>query len=528
LPEPDAPPPVAVVEAPTTLPDPVAVVEAPAAVEIANPALPVLPVPELTEDALAVAYAATGIWSQPPATPAPAREGRLTAQVPSATDTRVPDQPDPSLRLAETTQTDPAPAEPDAPPPPGVSFRLDARGLVVPTVEGVPTPSGTIVYLGRPDLVPPGRTVAGAAPAEATLPDVAVAPDPAPSASSDVLAAAVAGALADLPFALPGTPDTPPRPRPAGLVAPAPAANAAAAPTEAPVAEAPNPLAGFRPRPRPASEPAVAPDQDAALSPNEADASDPATADIAAVAVAFADPALAGFRPRSRPVTEATGAAAVVVPDAEAAPAPGVTRAPPAADPVLAGFRPRPRAGALPASDDPAEVADTAVVAPLSFPDASRLAVAVTPVPQARPQGFAVRAAAAAAAAAVAAVAPTAVSAPAAVASAPEAEAEADGEADVVASAARAPASGPRLPTRASVADQATIENAIRLNQVNLIGIYGSSADRRALVRLPSGRYVKVEVGDRVDGGRVAAISDRELQLVKNGRNVVLRIAQGG
>jgi hypothetical protein len=207
-----------------------------------------------------------------------------------------------------------------------------------------------------------------------------------------------------------------------------------------------------------------------------------------------------------------------------------VTRAPPAGDPVLAGFRPRPRAGVLPASGESAaaDVVAAAPVAPQSFPDASRLAVAVTPIPQARPQGFAVRAAAAAAAAAVAAIAPAPASAPAAVASAPDAEAEADGEADVVASAAVAPSGGPRLPTRASVAEQATVENAIRLNQVNLIGIYGSSTDRRALVRLPSGRYVKVEVGDRVDGGRVAAISDRELRLVKNGRNVVLRIAQDG
>ncbi len=97
-----------------------------------------------------------------------------------------------------------------------------------------------------------------------------------------------------------------------------------------------------------------------------------------------------------------------------------------------------------------------------------------------------------------------------------------------IAPAAPAPATAePQIPTRASVASQATVENAIRLNRMNLIGIYGSSSDRRALVRLPSGRYVKVQVGDRVDGGRVAAISDRELQLVKGSQNVVLRVGEG-
>ena len=36
-----------------------------------------------------------------------------------------------------------------------------------------------------------------------------------------------------------------------------------------------------------------------------------------------------------------------------------------------------------------------------------------------------------------------------------------------------------------------------------------------------------VEVGDRLDGGRVAAITDSELRYVKGGRNVVLKIPEG-
>ncbi|HHB80162.1 MAG TPA: hypothetical protein ENK83_00205, partial [Aliiroseovarius sp.] len=70
-----------------------------------------------------------------------------------------------------------------------------------------------------------------------------------------------------------------------------------------------------------------------------------------------------------------------------------------------------------------------------------------------------------------------------------------DGSTVVAASAA--PTSSPSIPTRANVATQATVKNALRLNQMNLIGIYGSSSSRRALIRLKTGRYTKVSVGDR-------------------------------
>ncbi|KMW57766.1 Translation initiation factor 2 (IF-2 GTPase) [Candidatus Rhodobacter oscarellae] len=85
----------------------------------------------------------------------------------------------------------------------------------------------------------------------------------------------------------------------------------------------------------------------------------------------------------------------------------------------------------------------------------------------------------------------------------------------------------PRIPSRASVAKAATEKNAINLSKVNLIGVYGSPSDRRALVRLKSGRYVKVVVGDRVDGGRVAAIGQAELRYVKGGRNITLKLPRG-
>lgn len=90
--------------------------------------------------------------------------------------------------------------------------------------------------------------------------------------------------------------------------------------------------------------------------------------------------------------------------------------------------------------------------------------------------------------------------------------------------AAAAVAAGPSIPSNADVSRAATERNAIRLRNVNLIGVNGSASDRRALVRLPSGRFVRVTVGDRLDGGRVAAIGETTLQYVRSGRTVTLEI----
>ena len=71
------------------------------------------------------------------------------------------------------------------------------------------------------------------------------------------------------------------------------------------------------------------------------------------------------------------------------------------------------------------------------------------------------------------------------------------------------------------------MRNAINLRKVNLIGVYGKPSSRRALVRLSNGRYRKVEVGDRIDGGRVSAIGDAELRYQKSGRAIVLKMPRG-
>jgi hypothetical protein len=78
-----------------------------------------------------------------------------------------------------------------------------------------------------------------------------------------------------------------------------------------------------------------------------------------------------------------------------------------------------------------------------------------------------------------------------------------------------------------SVAEAATMENVMALREINLIGVYGTPNDRRALVRMENGRYLRVSVGDSLDGGRVAAISDTALSYVRRGRTITIEIPGG-
>lgn len=165
----------------------------------------------------------------------------------------------------------------------------------------------------------------------------------------------------------------------------------------------------------------------------------------------------------------------------------------------LAVLRPRQRPENLVAA---APVSDAAAI-DAALAEATEQAVAASLKPRLRPQDLA--------------------PAPRASAPATAAPAEADdGEPELSVAAA-----APRIPTSASVAQRATMRNAINLRQVNLIGVYGTPANRRALVRLSNGRYQKVKVGDRIDGGRVSAIGDGELRYTKGSRDVVLRMPKG-
>lgn len=85
----------------------------------------------------------------------------------------------------------------------------------------------------------------------------------------------------------------------------------------------------------------------------------------------------------------------------------------------------------------------------------------------------------------------------------------------------------PSIPSSTSVARSATLENAINLKKINLIGVYGTSDNRRALVRLANGKYQKVKVGDRLDGGQVTAISEEALRYSKGNKNLTLEMPSG-
>jgi hypothetical protein len=102
-------------------------------------------------------------------------------------------------------------------------------------------------------------------------------------------------------------------------------------------------------------------------------------------------------------------------------------------------------------------------------------------------------------------------------------EAEVAGEAEVASSAAAVPSGQ----TATSVAAAATRTDVIALRDMNLIGVYGQPNARRALVRLGNGRYLRVGVGDQLDGGQVTAIGDYALNYTKRGRTHQLVIPGG-
>lgn len=82
-------------------------------------------------------------------------------------------------------------------------------------------------------------------------------------------------------------------------------------------------------------------------------------------------------------------------------------------------------------------------------------------------------------------------------------------------------------PVPGGVARAATQDSAIRLRDINLIGVYGQPSARRALVRLGNGQFVRVQVGSDLDGGQVTAIGENALNYVKRGTTYALQIPQG-
>lgn len=380
------------------------------------------------------------------------------------------------------------------------------------------------------DLAQPSITVAApAAQAAAPTGEAAAAPNPAGESGvphpADASALPEPGTLAgDLP--LPGQP----LPQPFGTLLRYDENGLIMATPEGVVTPGGFTLIAGQPPRRPPARPAgLAPAPEAAIPPATPAPDAP-----------FADPALAGKKPRARP-------AGLTPPAPATAPVDETGLLPPIAPPVdarHAAMKPKARPAAVAAAaaarraQDEA-VADAAASAARAEAEAAAAAMA-SASPQAvatsrRPKARTAAAIAAAASAQAAAAAPAAVDSSAVEAAlaeaqtAPEPEPAAEPEPPPAEVDEPEPLDGiATLPTTRTVAKKSTYANAIDLGEVNLIGVYGSSSNRRALVRMPNGRFVKVQVGDRLDGGKVAAIGDSELRYVKKGRTITLKIMKNG
>ena len=78
-----------------------------------------------------------------------------------------------------------------------------------------------------------------------------------------------------------------------------------------------------------------------------------------------------------------------------------------------------------------------------------------------------------------------------------------------------------------SVAATATSQGVLDRGELTLLGLFGPEADLAALVRLPSGRILKVVTGDRLARGRVVAIDAEGLMLQRGGATSRITIPEG-
>lgn len=407
--------------------------------------------------------------------------------------------------------SDPAAVLPDTPP----AVAMDAPGLALPETAdlSVTTPSRVPDFAALPPAAGPGANVA---PPEAPdVPaDVATAPPAEMTDEDPALRYAATGIWAEGPEATAS-----PRGQVSGndelyiasIDPPTPSSDAIALPDPAQLVAAPPPTAPLSPPPAGTTfefdeTGLVVATRDGTWTPEGvvvtlgAPPIRPPAAPARTIDIGLPLSEIAAALPDLRPLPRPLG----LIERNERASLGGLTRT------ELSRLQPRPR----PASAQDAALAELA-------PDAapSALAIAASLTPRGRPENFATQVATArAVAAALAEALPEPTQAPQAGA----APADDDGEPEITTAAV-----APNIPTSASVARQATIENAIRLRDMNLIGVYGIDGNRRALIRLASGRYVKVQVGDRLDGGQIAAIGRNELRYVKGGRNITLTIPSG-
>ena len=395
------------------------------------------------------------------------------------------------------------PAEPDAE---GIAIEGPALedpatdDVAVTSAEGpaaeTQAPVGAIAS-SSPVTEPTGPTEPTAQPDEGTAPVQTASDDPSPAAETPdtgdetaLVAATPDGLAAPGGYTVvAGRPTVLPEPRPEDLPGAAPAEGDDAAPSTADLSPEEvarrEQLARVRPVRRPGdvaqSEPSVSDD------------------DPAEVTLTPAELALRRFQPRPRPAAVIRAATAAA--EAEAERVSEMERAAAEAEAAAAVAAASQAAAASLATSR----ADARVVIPTG--PVSRLALPASERPRGRPRAVEREAAQIVARRRAEPAAPTRSAAAAA--------------------APAAPVAASRQTLRASpnsVARAATDDNAIRLNQVNLIGVYGQPSSRRALIRLGNGRYVKVQVGDRLDRGRVTAIGENQVSYQRGNRSIVLRM----
>lgn len=482
-------------------------------------------------------YAATGVWQRAPRIP-------VLPRTDTAEDIAVSSGFGQAQRLLPGGLPDTGEVAGDSviaamvnPPPPSAVFNFGADGRVVATPEGTPTPDGILVIAGAPPLNPPTRpgTVAPEVSPLELLADI-VPEDAEPVVEAAEGLVLIAGRPAIEPPVRPGTvvpapvlPAAPAGEEGLNLIAGRPPLEPPTRPgTVAPVAVAPAEEGLTLVAGRPPLEPPVRP---GTVTPTAAPVTEP-TGEEGLNLIAGRPPLEPPVRPGiAAPVEEAVapgsvGLAAFQRPDANtlrptprpdsvlAAAATAVPVLSPAANALRpparpAGLAPAPEpeptpepepaaAPAAPTLELSAQIAaavEEAANRPDPFADATALAVARSLRPDTRPRNMDRIVARAA---------------------------EAAQTQPVAAAVARPAQPSGRTPT--TVAAAATDENAINLREINLIGVYGTASDRRALVRLANGRYQRVTVGDRLDGGQVRAIGENSIVYVKRGRNITLTV----
>ncbi|WP_283177191.1 hypothetical protein [Gemmobacter sp. 24YEA27] len=98
------------------------------------------------------------------------------------------------------TSAEAPPGAPMPPPPFGTVYRYDENQMLMPTAAGLPTPGGYMLFDGKPPRVPPPRSAAATAAAEAARAATAAASAPAAEAASGTTSESAPGTAATTPL----------------------------------------------------------------------------------------------------------------------------------------------------------------------------------------------------------------------------------------------------------------------------------------------------------------------------------------